>query len=183
MRFSRIVLANADAAVFNSGKIWCFFIMARYLSELLHAMKFSYQKATFVASKRDKEAREKWLKNEWPEILRLATEKNAYVLFGDESSLPQWGSLSYTWAPIGQQPVIETWGTRKSYKVFGLIDYFTGKFFSTGHEGKLNADSYISFFRGSSVKNAKTYYLDSRWCALSSSLNSSNNCNLMKKLY
>lgn len=121
------------------------FYNARYISELLHAMKFSYQKATFVASKRDQEARENWLKNEWPEILRLANEKSAYVLFGDEASFPQWGSLSYTWAPIGQQPVIETCGTRKGYKVFGLIDYFTGKFFSKGHEGKLNSDSYSAF--------------------------------------
>ncbi|ETX09333.1 MAG: hypothetical protein ETSY2_00060 [Candidatus Entotheonella gemina] len=26
------------------------------------------------------------------------------LLFGDEASFAQWGSLSYTWAPKGQQP-------------------------------------------------------------------------------
>jgi len=121
------------------------FYNARYLSELLKNIGFSYQKATFVASKRDKEARENWLQTIWPEIMSLAKEKNAYVLFGDEASFPQWGSLSYTWAPIGQQPVIQTSGTRRGYKVFGLIDYFTGRFFSKGHEGKLNTDSYMEF--------------------------------------
>lgn len=121
------------------------FYHARYLSELLHNMGFSYQKATFVASSRDEKARQHWLKTTWKDILRLADKKNAYVLFGDEASFPQWGSLSYTWAPIGKQPVVLTSGTRKGYKVFGLIDYFTGRFFSKGYEGKLNADSYIDF--------------------------------------
>src|SRR5262249_52915941 len=71
----------------------------------------------------------------------------AYILFGDEASFPQWGTLSYTWARKGKQPVIKTSGNRKGYKVFGLIDYFTGRFFSKGHVGKLNAESYIAFLK------------------------------------
>ena len=123
------------------------FYNARYLSELLKSMGFSYQKAKFVASKRDKEARNDWLNTTWPDIMELAEKKNAHVLFGDEASFPQWGSLNYTWSPIGEQPVVQTSGSRRGYKVFGLIDYFTGKFFSKGHEGKLNSDSYISFLK------------------------------------
>jgi hypothetical protein len=37
----------------------------------------------------------------------------AYLLFGDEVSFAQWGSLSYTWARKAQQPTIETSGKRK----------------------------------------------------------------------
>ena len=131
------------------------FYNARYISELLKSMGFSYQKAKFVASKRDKKARKEWLESIWPEIEALANEKNSYLLFGDEASFPQWGSLSYTWAPIGQQPIVQTSGSRKGYKVFGLIDYFTGKFFAKGHEGKLNAASYISFLEGVLAKTRK----------------------------
>ncbi len=123
------------------------FYAARYLSELLKNMGFSYQKATFVADKQDEKKRKKWLKTKWPEILKLAQKKDAYIFFGDESSFPQWGSLSYTWAPKGQQPVVKTSGNRKGYKVFGLIDYFTGKFLAKGHEGKLNAETYQSFLK------------------------------------
>lgn len=123
------------------------FYNARYLSELLKNMGFSYQKATFVASKRDKDARNDWLNDTWPEIMKLAERKNAHILFGDEASFPQWGSLSYTWSPIGKQPVVQTSGSRRGYKVFGLIDYFTGKFYSQGYEGKLNSDSYIDFLK------------------------------------
>jgi len=131
------------------------FYNARYLSALLKNMGFSYQKAKFVASRRDKKARKTWLKDTWPTIMALAEENNSYVLFGDEASFPQWGSLSYTWAPIGQQPVVHTAGSRKGYKVFGLIDYFTGKFFAKGHEGKLNADSYIDFLQSVLSKTRK----------------------------
>jgi transposase len=120
---------------------------ARYISELLKNMGFSYQKAAFVADKRDEEKRQEWIKKTWPEIYKLAKQKNAYILFGDEASFPQWGTLSYTWAKCGEQPIVQTSGTRKGYKVFGLIDYFTGRFFSKGHEGKLNSESYVTFLK------------------------------------
>jgi transposase len=117
-----------------------------YIPQLLKSMGFSYQKAKFVAERRDAEKRKKWIKQKWPEIMSLAREKNAYILFGDEASFPQWGSLTYTWAPRGQQPVVNTSGTRRGYKVFGLIDYFSGRFFCKGHEkGRLNSESYEAF--------------------------------------
>ena len=117
-----------------------------YISQLLKNMGFSYQKAKFVADHKDPEKRKKWLEEKWPEITKLAEEKNACILFGDESSFPQWGSLTYTWAKKGQQPVVQTSGIRKGYKVFGLIDYFSGRFFCKGHDkGRLNSESYEAF--------------------------------------
>ena len=116
-----------------------------YIAQLLKNLGFSYQKAKFSAANKDAEKREAWLAKYWPEIKSLAEEKHAHILFGDEASFPQWGSLSYTWALRGVQPTVETSGKRKGYKVFGLIDYFTGKFFYKAQEGKLNTDSYQSF--------------------------------------
>jgi len=117
-----------------------------YISQLLKNMGFSYQKAKFVSDHKDPEKREEWLKKTWPEISNLAKEKNAYILFGDEASFPQWGSLTYTWAKRGHQPVVKTSGKRKGYKVFGLIDYFSGRFFCKGHdEGRLNSQAYEAF--------------------------------------
>lgn len=117
-----------------------------YIPQLLKNMGFSYQKAKFVADHKDPEKRKQWLEQKWPEILKLAEKKNAYILFGDEASFPQWGSLTYTWAKKGQQPVVKTSGNRKGYKVFGLIDYFSGRFFCKGHDkGRLNSASYESF--------------------------------------
>lgn len=123
------------------------FYSVRYISRLLKSMGFSFQKARFVPDKQDIEKRKERLETVWPEILRTAEKKKAYILFGDEASFPQWGTLSHTWAKKGCRPVVKTSGIRKSCKVFGLIEYFSGHFFSKVYEGRLNSESYIGFLK------------------------------------
>ena len=69
------------------------------------------------------------------------------MLFEDEASFAQWGSLSYTWARRGQQPEVKTSGKRKGYKVFGAIEYFSGRLFYQGIEGRFNSESYQGFLQ------------------------------------
>ncbi len=57
------------------------------------------------------------------------------------------GSLSYSWAPRGKQPIVKTKGIRKSVKVFGLIEYETGRTFYDVIDEKLNSASYINFLK------------------------------------
>jgi transposase len=116
-----------------------------YIAQLLKNLGFSYQKAAFVSDHLDEGKRQAWRTTTWPQILRLAKAQKALLLFGDEASFPQWGTLTYTWARRGQQPLVKTSGKRKGYKVFGLIDYFTGGFFYQGQEGRLNSAAYIAF--------------------------------------
>ena len=116
-----------------------------YICSLLHNMGFSFQKARFVSDHLDEAARIQWMQQTWPKILRKARKLKALVLFGDEASFAQWGSLSYTWAPKGQQPTVKTSGKRKAYKVFGLIDYFSGRFFHKAHTSRFNSESYAAF--------------------------------------
>src|SRR5215510_14977114 len=82
---------------------------------------FSFQKARLVSDPLDAARRHAWLQEEWPTILRAARRRNGLILFEDEASFAQWGSLSYTWARRGQQPEVKTSGKRKGYKVFGAI--------------------------------------------------------------
>ena len=117
----------------------------KYISEMLYKMGLSYQKAKFGVDHKNPETREEWLNETWVKILTEAKQRNSMITFGDEVSFPQWGSLTYTWAPIGVQPVINTSGVRKGYKVFGLIDYFTGDLFYKGQESKFNSESYMDF--------------------------------------
>ena len=135
------------------------FYAVHYISKLLKNMGFSWQKAKFVPDRQDAAKRKKWLEETWPEIMRLAAEKDALVLFGDEASFPQWGSLTYTWGRRGKQPVSKTSGSRKSYKVFGLIEYFSGRFFCKGHEGRLNSESYASFLKEVMKKTRKKHLI------------------------
>lgn len=118
-----------------------------YIAQLLKNLGFSFQKAAFVSDHLDEAKRQAWRTTTWPQILRRAKERKALLLFGDEASFPQWGTLTYTWARRGQQPQVKTSGKRKGYKVFGLIEYFTGQFFYQGQEGRLNSTAYIAFLR------------------------------------
>ncbi|HYN24560.1 MAG TPA: IS630 family transposase [Pyrinomonadaceae bacterium] len=119
-----------------------------YIAQLLKNLGFSFQKAAFVSDHLDEQKRHEWRTKTWPRLLRTAHSKHALLLFGDEASFPQWGTLTYTWARRGQQPQVKTSGKRKGYKVFGLIDYFTGLFFYQGQEGRLNSAAYIAFLLG-----------------------------------
>jgi transposase len=118
-----------------------------YVCTLLQNLGFSFQKARFVSDHLDAAKRLAWLQNEWPRILRQAKHRKALILFEDEASFAQWGSLSYTWARRGKQPEVPTSGKRKGYKVFGAIEYFSGRLFSQGIEGRFTSESYQAFLQ------------------------------------
>jgi transposase len=152
-----LITAGPEAAGYSSG-CWTAVLVQdlilkrfqveyhpHYICNLLDQLGFSFQKARFVSDHLDEGARGRWLTETWPAILRLAHQTHAWILFGDEVSFAQWGSLSYTWAPKGQQPTVKTSGLRKGYKVFGLIEFFSGRLFWKGQIDRFNAESYIAF--------------------------------------
>jgi transposase len=121
----------------------------RYLCRLLKKIGLSFQKAAFEADRTDdnEEKRKEWSEKTWPNILKLAEEIHAVLLFGDEVSFAQWGSLSRTWAPKGKQPKIKTKGKRRGLKMFGAIEFFSGSFQYMEAEGKFNGESYTEFLK------------------------------------
>ena len=42
---------------------------------------------------------------------------------------------------------MKTSGKRKGYKVFGLIEFFSGRLFCQGIEGRFDSNSYIAFLK------------------------------------
>lgn len=139
----------------------------QYVAELLDKMGFSYQRGRFVSDHLGDVAaeQEEWMNETWSEILRLAKAKGAMLLFGDEASFAQWGSLSYTWARKGQQPTVKTSGIRKAYKIMGLIDFPSGAFFYKAHTGRFNSESYQAFLLEVMAKTSQHHH--PRWGALS----------------
>src|SRR6266704_85052 len=119
----------------------------QYVCTLLHNLGFSFQKARFVSDHLNAATRLAWLAEKWPAILRAATRRGGLLLFEDEASFAQWGSLSYTWSRRGRQPEVPTSGKRKGYKVFGAIEYVSGRLFYQGIEGRFNSESYQGFLQ------------------------------------
>jgi transposase len=130
--------------------IWCEFGVLynrHYVGTLLHNLGFSFQKARFVSDHLDAAKRLAWLEETWPALFRAAKRRQGLILFEDEASFAQWGSLSYTWARRGRQPEVPTSGKRKGYKVFGAIEYFSGRLFYHGIEGRFNSENYQAFLQ------------------------------------
>jgi len=130
-----------------------------YICELLRNLGFSFQKARFVSDHLDEAKRQEWISLEWPKILKAAKRRKAMIMFGDEASFPQWGSLSYTWSRKGEQPQVKTSGKRRAYKVFGLIEYFSGQLFHQGIEGRFNSESYTAFLTKVLAQTQQHIYL------------------------
>lgn len=159
-RLVAVITAGPEAAGYTTGCWHSALVQAlilrefgvlytvHYVSDLLRNLGFSYQKARFVSAHLNAEKRQAWLTTTWPDIVRTARRTGALLLFGDEASFAQWGSLGYTWAKRGQQPLVKTGGKRKGYKVFGLIDYVTGRLFAEGHSGRFTSASYCDFLAG-----------------------------------
>jgi transposase len=150
------LVVGGETACWNSVLlrvlIWreCGVLYSRhYVCTLLHHVGFSFQKARFVSAHLDTARRPAWLQEEWPAILRAAKRRRGLIRFADEASFAQWGSLSYTWARRGQQPEVPTSGTRKGDKVFGAMEYCSGRLCYQGSEGRFNSESYQAFLQGS----------------------------------
>lgn len=123
----------------------------RYVPTILKNIGLSYQKATFVSDRIDDSdhirARRRWQCVTWPTIRKEAKRLKAVILFGDEVSFAQWGSLARTWAPRGCQPKIKTSGKRKGMKIFGAIEFFSGDFVYQECQDKFNGETYVEFLQ------------------------------------
>jgi transposase len=116
-----------------------------YVCQLLSTLGLSYQRAKFTSDHLGSHEAILWLEETWPKIVKLAQEKQALILFGDEVGFAQWGSLSYTWSLKGVQPTVLTSGIRRAYRAFGLFNPFQGRLVTKGTLDKLNSASYESF--------------------------------------
>lgn len=159
-RLAEVVEAGPEAAGFPTGcwhalllqqVVWREFRLTYNVHDvaaLLHTLGFSFQPARFVSDHLDELRRQEWLLTTWPAWRQQAEAAQGWLRFGDEASFAQWGSLGYTWARVGRQPVVKTTGRRRADKVFGLIEFFSGRLFYQGMEGKFNAASYQTFLEG-----------------------------------
>jgi len=65
-----------------------------YVCTLLHNLGFSFHKARLVSDHLDAAKRVAWLQDKGPAMVRAAKRCTGLILFEDEASFAQWGSLS-----------------------------------------------------------------------------------------
>ena len=75
--------------------------------------------------------------------------------------------MSSTWARRSQQTEMPTSGKRKGYQVFGAIEYFSGRLFTQGIEGRFNSESSQGSIRVILAQTTQHLFLIRRWRWLS----------------
>lgn len=99
-----------------------------HIPRLLHRLGFSVQRPRKRLARADKAAQELWLTKRLPAIRRKAARCRGVVVFEDEASFWQDGSLHRTWSRVGVQPRVDTYGLRKTAHIFGAVALDTAKF-------------------------------------------------------
>jgi transposase len=99
-----------------------------HIPRLLHRLGFSVQRPRKRLARADKEAQEIWITKRLPAIRKKAARCRGVVVFEDEASFWQDGSLHRTWSRVGVQPRVDTYGLRKTAHIFGAVALDTAKF-------------------------------------------------------
>ncbi len=93
-----------------------------HIPRLLHRLGFSVQRPRKRLARADKARQARWINERFPAIKKKASACDGVVLFEDEASFRLDGTLHQTWARIGQQPRVDTYGQRKTAHLFGAIN-------------------------------------------------------------
>ena len=82
-----------------------------------------------------------------PEDQKKAAACRGVVAFEDEASFWLDGSLHWTWAPVGQQPRVDTYGKRKTGHVFGAVTIETRPRFAYQFAPVFNCGTFLTFLK------------------------------------
>ena len=128
------------------------------IGELLAKLGLTPQKPLQRAYQRDPEAIEKWQRETYPGIARLAKAQGAEVFFWDESGFRADTVHGKTWGVRGQTPVVQRPGQRQSISAASAVNA-KGAFWFCTYEGALNAELFIELLQQLMHRRKKPVHL------------------------
>ena len=114
--------------------------------KLLHELGFSLQRPRKKLARAAVEAQTLWIRKRLPGI-KKARACRGVVLFGDEASFWLDGSLHRTWARVGQQPHVETYGLRKTAHVYRAVSLQASPRFHHMFATVFNGNTFFAFLK------------------------------------
>jgi transposase len=84
-------------------------------------LKWSPQKPRRRARERDEDAIAEWKRDRFPEILEATNQRDAHVVFLDESGFMLTPTVRRTWAPQGETPLLSSWDRRDRLSAISCI--------------------------------------------------------------
>lgn len=121
-------------------------IIPQCVSHYAKMWGFSPQRPKKQASEQDEKKVEKWLKEEYPKILKRAQEEKAEIHWGDETNLNINTNYQRTYAPKGKTPTLKIPSRKTSYS---LVSSFTnqGKLRYMAYKGGMNTNLFKIFLQ------------------------------------
>ncbi len=113
---------------------------------LLGQLGLTPQRPIWRAYQQRPEAVEKWLKEEYPRIRRVARQKGAQIFFGDEAGVRSDYHAGTTWAKRGETPVVSTTGARFGLNMISAVSA-QGEFRFMVVKGRVGAFRFIEFIK------------------------------------
>jgi transposase len=116
------------------------------VGRLLTQMGLSAQRPLWRAMQQDPRAVEQWLQATYPRLRRLARQRGAEILFGDEAGVRSDAHAGTTWALRGQTPVVRTSGERFGLNLLSAVSA-RGQLRFMVVRGRVTAKRFVEFLR------------------------------------
>jgi transposase len=102
-----------------------------------------------VPSKEDPKKQKEWVEKDLPEIEKEVLSDDGVLVYEDEASFQQSGTVTHTWCVIGKGCDVKSFPTRKRIKAFGAVkvDGEAPKWHFRFEKEKFNSDSFIGLLR------------------------------------
>ena len=121
-------------------------IAIRTMGDYLKDWGFTPQKPKKKAYEQNSKSVNKWLKEEYPSIVKKAKKENAEIHWGDETGIRNNSQYGRSYAPIGKTPTKETMAKRITLNMISTITN-QGKVRFMTYEGTMNAQRFIIFLK------------------------------------
>jgi transposase len=111
---------------------------------ILRKIRFSVQLPRRTPAKADPDKQKEWIEKDLPETKKIVQSDAGVLMYEDEASFQQSGSLTHTWCVKGKGCEVMSFPTRKSIKAFGAIRVGEPpKWHFRFEKEKFNGDSFI----------------------------------------
>lgn len=139
------VLWTADAVRELIHRKYGIRVSTRTVQRYLKAWGFTPQKPVRQAYERDPKAVERWLKKEYPDLVKRAKAKKASIFWGDEMGVRSDHQAGRFYSPKGKTPIRQGTGKRFSANMLSIISN-RGKLAFMVFTGKFKSKVLIGFF-------------------------------------
>jgi len=134
-------------------------LSAMSVGRLLAQMGITAQRPLHRAIERDEALVQKWLKEEYPKIKKMAQDAGADIYFGDAAHIRSDHHSGRTWGKKGQTPVVSATGARHKMSLISAITSKGKMRFMVKEKGGVNAVVFIEFLKRLLVGAAKPVFL------------------------